>query len=498
MTHSSRLSRMAEYTPLIICVYFAAQILIRLLISPSLGKDEAEQVLLAQELAWGYGSQPPLYTWLTIAVFAVFGDGIFALALLKNLLLAGTYLLTFLLIRSVTGNPLQAALGTAGLLLLPQIAWESQRALTHSVLVVFAVALFTYALLQILQHRRSTGYLLLGVAFAVGSLAKFNFPIVALALLFAALSMPEFRPAIINRGMALAAAASGLLLWKPALWLLANKEATLSRADKLTMWQVDDRLANYAAGTWGLFKGVLLFVVLLAVVYAVALIGSKRTEGRAAPTERYDVLLARAILIALGFCLAMIIIFQVTEMKDRWLQPILYLAPIAAALWAFPRLQGWRVGAMLAVSGLCAVLVMVMLPLRTLGGPKIDRINPLNSPYAALTEQIREAGFRDGAVLASFNLLGGNLRLQFPEASVVTPEYPNFPLPRDRAMLLVWEATRYAPMPGNLIELYQRVTGEPLATPQPRYIDASMLYSDRHRMKLGYLLFPPASAMAGH
>ena len=152
---------------------------------------------------------------------------------------------------------------------------------------------------------------------------------------------------------------------------------------------------------------------------------------------------------------------------------------------------------MLAVSGFCAVLVMVMLPLRTLGGPKIDRINPLNSPYAALTEQIREAGFRDGAVLASFNLLGGNLRLQFPDASVVTPEYPNFPLPRGRAMLLVWEATRYAPMPGNLIELYQRVTGEQLATPQPRYIDASMLYSDRHRMKLGYLLFPPTSAMAG-
>ena len=90
MTRPSSLDRLAAAMPLIIGVYFAVQVAVRVFISPSLGKDEAEQVLLAQEWAWGYGSQPPLYTWMAILLFRVFGEGVLALALLKNLLLAGS------------------------------------------------------------------------------------------------------------------------------------------------------------------------------------------------------------------------------------------------------------------------------------------------------------------------------------------------------------------------------------------------------------------------
>jgi 4-amino-4-deoxy-L-arabinose transferase-like glycosyltransferase len=61
-------------------IYFLLQLIIRLLISPNLELDEAEQLLLTQQLSLGYGSQPPLYTWLLSGLFSLFGVSIFSLA----------------------------------------------------------------------------------------------------------------------------------------------------------------------------------------------------------------------------------------------------------------------------------------------------------------------------------------------------------------------------------------------------------------------------------
>src|SRR5690606_3921831 len=94
----------------------------------------AEQALVSQRLRLGYGTQPPLYSWLQWILFQVFGLNLFALSALKNLLLFSTYASLFFLARPLIGNgPAMAA--SASLLLFPQIAWESQRDLTHSVLL---------------------------------------------------------------------------------------------------------------------------------------------------------------------------------------------------------------------------------------------------------------------------------------------------------------------------------------------------------------------------
>src|SRR5512145_2185867 len=84
--------------------YFLLHVVIRVLVSGSTELDEAEQVLLTQHLAWGYGSQPPLYTWLQSALFHLFGPGVFPLALLKNALLLSLYIFTFLTTREMTGE----------------------------------------------------------------------------------------------------------------------------------------------------------------------------------------------------------------------------------------------------------------------------------------------------------------------------------------------------------------------------------------------------------
>ncbi|MEO1471701.1 MAG: glycosyltransferase, partial [Pseudomonadota bacterium] len=70
------------WAPVAILVYFALQAASRVLAPGGLNLDEAEQMVAVQALDWGYGAQPPLYTWLQIAVFQVTGEGKLGLALL--------------------------------------------------------------------------------------------------------------------------------------------------------------------------------------------------------------------------------------------------------------------------------------------------------------------------------------------------------------------------------------------------------------------------------
>src|SRR5262245_13051750 len=77
-------------------IYFGLQIVTRSLVSNSLRMDEAEQLLLIQEWSWGYGSQPPLYTWMQKILISAFGINVLALSLLKNALLLSIYSFVFL------------------------------------------------------------------------------------------------------------------------------------------------------------------------------------------------------------------------------------------------------------------------------------------------------------------------------------------------------------------------------------------------------------------
>ena len=80
-------------------LFVLAHVLMRLSVSTALELDEAEQMVWSQHLALGYGVQPPLYTWLQWGFNLVFGPSLLSLILLKQSLLAGTYVLLWLAAR---------------------------------------------------------------------------------------------------------------------------------------------------------------------------------------------------------------------------------------------------------------------------------------------------------------------------------------------------------------------------------------------------------------
>ncbi|MBD3788635.1 MAG: hypothetical protein IE922_17050, partial [Sphingomonadales bacterium] len=83
--------------------YFAAQAALRVTLGDRVNIDEAEALLWAQRLDWGYGPQPPLYIWAQSAVFALTGPGVLGLAVLKALVLWGIAACGFTLARRWVG-----------------------------------------------------------------------------------------------------------------------------------------------------------------------------------------------------------------------------------------------------------------------------------------------------------------------------------------------------------------------------------------------------------
>ena len=179
---------------LLLAAYFAAQVCVRLFTSNATDLDESEQLLATQRLQWGYGPQPPLYTWLQFPFVQLFGSSMLALALFKNLLLFGIYALTYQNARIITRDHLLSVAAAVSLFFLPQIAWESQRDLTHSVIVTFSAAATFHVFLRLNQSRTLGWYAVFGVCLALGMLSKYSFGVFVGGLVLGALTLPSLRP----------------------------------------------------------------------------------------------------------------------------------------------------------------------------------------------------------------------------------------------------------------------------------------------------------------
>ena len=399
-----------------LAVYFLLQLLVRVTVAGGVEKDEAEQLLWTQTLAWGYGPQPPLYSWLQWALFQLTGPTVVGLALLKNALLFATYAFTWAAARRLL-EPAPAALAAASLLLLPQVAWESQRDLTHTVLVTSAAAATLWLAIGLLQRPGAWRCVALGVALAAGVLAKYSFVLVPLALAAAALPDRRLRAALLDRRLLLSVAVAALLIAPHALWLTGHwRDAMHVTAGKLAL-APGSPLAHALGGAASLAAAVAGFLTPLWIVYA-ALFGRALWAERPARADgpwpaffgRYFALLAAALLL--------LALAGAGSFKDRWMQPLLFCAPLAL-LVARPDVatpERLRVLRRVLTGAMC-VLLLGMAG-RVVGVGHGLRPGDFNLPLAPLGEALRARGVRPAAVVSESSRLAGGMRLVFPGAAV--------------------------------------------------------------------------------
>jgi 4-amino-4-deoxy-L-arabinose transferase-like glycosyltransferase len=426
--------------PLVICAYFALQVLLRRFAAGSLTLDEAEMLLWSRHLAWGYGSQPPLYSWLQWLSFQIVPDTLLSLALLKNLLLAAIYLAVYRLLRSE--YPARIA-GPAALtlFLLPQISWESQRDLTHSVLVVTLAAGTTLAFWTCTLAGRRGGWLLFGLLTGLGLLSKVNFALVPVSLVLAAASLSDLRSRLRPAGLAIALVAAAAVVAMPTWWAFAHPEIAFSSVAKLNL--SDSRGGAILSGMASLAEGVASLLGLAAVILGVIFALGRRRVDRplsglrpepAAPLTRllFRTIIAGVVLVAIGIALG-----GMADFRDRWLTPVVYLAAPLAAVSLIGATGAWGARALVRTIAVLAAVVIVVLTVHFRYG-KPGKPSLTGAPVAAIVADLTSRHPGAGRIVAEPAWLAGNLVLVRPDLPIVSATVPGAPPAAGEEVVALW------------------------------------------------------------
>lgn len=387
--------------------YFLVQAVIRVLIGPALELDEAEAFWFARDLAAGYNAQPPLYFWLQWAFFRIFGESIVALALLKAVLLWGSLTALFLwLARQVPVR--QAGVAVLALGLLPQVVWEAQRALTHSVLVFALAVAFVLAFHRMLQRSTWRDAMVLGIVTGLGLFAKYNFVLVPAGfLLWAAITQRRrldwWRIAV---AMAIAAAIAAPV----AFWAFMNPGLAGASLHKLGLDPAGFARAR-AQGLLSLAIGVVSFLALAVLVFGGLWLARERQQAARPDAVAY---LAGGVAGGIALLLAGIVLAGVTAVKDRWLLPMLWPLVPAAVLWLWPVLSDRQRRGLGIGAGLCWIVAMLALPYASLRDPgyRVGDFAGLEAAMAAVDPAPEN-------VVSGMNWVLGNLALRNPEMPLV-------------------------------------------------------------------------------
>ncbi|TVQ91235.1 MAG: glycosyltransferase [Chromatiaceae bacterium] len=473
--------------------YFLTFALVRWLISPALELDEAEQALLSQWWQWGYSAQPPLYTWLQAGLNAIVGPNLLSLSLLRQALLFATYYLVYLVGLRVLRRHDLALAATLSLLLLPQVVWENQREHTHSLLVLTLAAATLWQVLRLLEQRTLSGYLALGLLGALGLLAKYNYALFAAALGLALLSLPAGRRLLLDLRLAATVALALLVLTPHLLWLLEHAEVGAAVAEKL---QNQAQPTGPANGFGRLLLSTLTFLTPLWLVFLGLFPGAPAAlAARRHQLPHIDLLLR---YLALVWPLLMLTLWttDADQVKDRWLQPLLFVVPIVLFAGVVPTPAAQRQLRWFRALALAAgLLVLLIGALRIPLAPWTGVYTRLHQPIAELAWEIDARGDRANLVLTDHYHLAGMLRTRWPHRRTLGPR-ADYLLPDPATLiaaadgvLLIWDAGRHPDLPTALAAPAQAAGLMPEAV-APVYLSAPLRFSSDRMFQLGLIALP--------
>ncbi|MGQ0676175.1 MAG: ArnT family glycosyltransferase [Rhodospirillales bacterium] len=493
---------------LLLAAYALLQFALRVAVSPSLGRDDLIEAIIAQGWALGYNpTQPPLYAWLVMAANEALGHGVPAHALVKFASLYLAYAFFFLASARALGDAYLAALATLTWLVTYMFGWDVTQNYTESVLLLTMASALMYVALRLRDGAQWRDYLALGAVLGLGALTKYNFPVIAATLAAAGLFDARLRRALLDKRI-LASALVALLLFAPH-WLWMKYGAHNFRGAFTGALQVGWKGGYWAGAAAGLVSIVRSSFDFLApgVALWILLFWRALKPGLAAPAEGRDtrLLFDRWLMFGYAVMAGFVLFAGATTIKYHYM--IMALAP--APVWLFLRVKhaglpvdsgSWRGRAFLAVVALAVLTVLAASAWR--GFAVTDRCGRcyLQWDYAGIAEKLRSAGFARGVIVADDHHVGGNLRTHFPESPMYTLRYPDFVPPNRRTggggqCLLIWDAAEDGvPLPDDIAGFVKiRLGVRPDEPHKSGVIEQNFRRSSKRTVKLGYALFPQGS-----
>lgn len=468
---SERLSRLAPSILWIFAIYYVLQVIVRLALPDGLRIDEAQQVFLSQWFSAGYDAQPPLYNWVQQLVFAILGDYLPGLAVLKSVVLFAIVATYYQLARMLLKSPSYAVMATLGLFLIPQMFWQAQRDLTHTTATMLLLNLMMIAAVLVLRSPSLRNYLLLGAAIGFGMLTKYNFALFLPALAMAVLLHPVGRARIFDWRILATAAIAALILLPHALWFIQN----LKVASSVTVARMGEdagdtgRLGEIATGLGNL---VLITLIIAAPVCAAVCLPFGKAAWKPGKAGTVESRFIGSFLVAI-LSLLVLLIFAVTftTIRDRWMLPLLQMLPLYLAL----KLEAEGFEAKLALRRLMPVAlgIMTLLPVATfVAGSRST--SHYQQPYTAFAAAFTAQEQVAPAIIATPDwTTAGNLKMRWPDASVISTQFLNLQTTPARLsegpIALIWRGDSSEP-PGELLAWVKANAGQGMLLPPSQTI----------------------------
>lgn len=428
----------------LVALWGLSHLLLRALSTPVLGTDDMFENVLVQTLEPGYMlRQPPLYEWLLWTAQQAFGPTIWAALFVKYTLISIAALFLFLIARKAMSDPRLAALCAFSYSLYYQFGWNLHEGVTHTVVLTTACAASAFLFIKALETGRLSFYLLFGAVAGAGLLGKHSYPIFVLALVLAALSDGVWRNRIRILGLAVVPVAAAIV-YSPYAWWIMTEGLQLFASVSKTMGVAAEtsHLARAGQGLGKLAFGLLGFSVLL--VPLLLIVFWPRYLRRKAPVVPVvgDVarLCGRTVLAMIVLTALMIAVTGATYVKERHMHPLMLLLPIYlfADLERFGFHKQWRWLGAIILAVVAVVFVAripgIVAPDRFWCGGKCRHMKP----YADIKSPLAALGAEKATLIAENGYTGGNLRVLFPGARVVTNAIPARTPPREKCFF-VWE-----------------------------------------------------------
>jgi 4-amino-4-deoxy-L-arabinose transferase-like glycosyltransferase len=429
---------MATRPYVVIGLYFLLHALLRSALPVAPGFDDAAEFVSTQTLAGGYSAQPPLYTWLVWLVFQFTGPSLPALVALKNVQLFLTFALIGRIARRVGASESLAVTVLFGVFLIIQIAWRSQFSLTHTIVAVLMSVLFTERFLALVERRRLVDYVAIGLVFGLGCSAKYNFPILPLALMLAALTVPAGRRALATPALLLTLAAAGLAFAPHGVWLVGHLDVATSNSGRLQL--MSGPMAR-VYGLTDLAAALIAFAGPLVLVHGLIWWRFRRAAGERTPFAGGDAaerrrLLARALLLALAAIVVGLLASGSEQVADHWLQTVFFALPALTTAALAARVPA----AALVWSRRAAAVVMVAV---TLIIPLACLPHPSAAGWRAVAAALRAEAPGLRTVISNDLRNAGRLKRAAPELILVDTELKHLPVAAPAPAVLMW-----TPAPG--------------------------------------------------